>query len=400
MWLATLILLQTHAALDVAVQPLNGAKQSGVLVELDSQHFALEVGGKKKQFDIRDVMTLVVRDIAPQPDGDAVTSVELVDGSHLIGSGYQVTNRTANLQIGVRAVSIETRNIRAVRFHAPADALDGQWREILAEASSGDVIVLRRSPTALDQLEGIFHDVSDQTVEFEYDDQRIPVKRTKLEGMVYHHSSGRDLPDSLCTVKETNGTQWRTRSIQLQDGQLEIVTTSGTKCRIPWESIAQLDFSSGNVAYLSDLEFELQECTPYIASRVSPQRIMQLYAPRRDNGFEGAGLWLAGDNGARRFEKGMAIHSRSILVYRLDEPYRKLTALVGIDSRLRGQGNLVLVIEGDNRELLRRTISGSDAPFALDLNIKGVRRLKILVDFGASLDVADHLNLCNARIIK
>ena len=102
----------------------------------------------------------------------------------------------------------------------------------------------------------------------------------------------------------------------------------------------------------------------------------------------------------QQYDRGLAIHSRSQLVYRLTEPYRKLTAVVGIDSRLQGRGNLVLVIEGDDKELFRRDISGKDAPLPLDLNIEGVRRLKILVDFGESLDVADHLNLCNARIIK
>ena len=152
--------------------------------------------------------------------------------------------------------------------------------------------------------------------------------------------------------------------------------------------------------YLSDLEFELVECTPYVASRVSSDRIMQLYGPRRDCSFEGDGLWLNTGSEVQRFEKGLAIHSRSQLVYRLNEPYRKLTAIVGIDSRLQGRGNLILVIEGDDRQLIRRDISGRDAPLNLDLDIEGVRRLKIFVDFGASLDIADHLNICNARIVK
>ena len=77
-----------------------------------------------------------------------------------------------------------------------------------------------------------------------------------------------------------------------------------------------------------------------------------------------------------------------------------MTALVGIDSRLQGGGNVVLVIRGDNRELFRQAVSGQQPPLELDLNIENVRRLEILVDFGETLDVADHLNLCNARVIK
>ena len=103
----------------------------------------------------------------------------------------------------------------------------------------GDVIVLRRSRTALDQLEGVFHDVTDQTVEFEYEDQRIPVKRSKLEGMVYYHGVGRHLPTSVCEVQETGGSSWQAQSITLRDGRLKIVTAAGSECELPWSSIAR-----------------------------------------------------------------------------------------------------------------------------------------------------------------
>jgi hypothetical protein len=96
----------------------------------------------------------------------------------------------------------------------------------------------------------------------------------------------------------------------------------------------------------------------------------------------------------------LSIHSRSVLVFRWKEAYRKLTADVGIDSRVHGRGNVVLVITGDGKELFRQTIAGTDPPLPLDLNIEGVRRLEILVDFGETLDVADHLNFCNARVVK
>ena len=39
-------------------------------------------------------------------------------------------------------------------------------------------------------------------------------------------------------------------------------------------------------------------------------------------------------------------------------------------------------------------------PITINIDITGVRRLSILVDFGQQLDIADHLHLCNARITK
>ncbi len=400
MYLAVLLLLHAPANVNVAVEPLSGSKQVGTLVELDSQHIAIAVDGQRRSFDMRDLLSVAARRDEVPPTTSAAVWVELVDGSRILAQQYAAKDRTSEVEWGDRTISLETRNVRSVRFQAPSEALDGQWKEILAEEKTGDVIVLHRSKTSLDQLTGIFHDVTPDTVQFEYDGRTIPVKRTKLEGMVYHHPAGRDLPEALCTVQEVNGTSWKVKSVKLQDDRLQVDTVGGTHCDIPWSALARFDFSAGNVAYLSDLDFDLAQCTPFIASQVSAKRILQMYGPRRDNSFEGSGLWLGRGTDIQQYDRGLAIHSRSELVYRLTEPYRKLTAMVGIDSRLQGRGNLVLVISGDGRELFRRTISGKDPPFPLDVNIEGVRRLRILVDFGETLDVADHLNLCNARIVK
>jgi hypothetical protein len=45
-------------------------------------------------------------------------------------------------------------------------------------------------------------------------------------------------------------------------------------------------------------------------------------------------------------------------------------------------------------------VTGRDKAFPVDLDITGVKRLKILVDFGEEMDIADHLNLCDARLTK
>ncbi len=100
-------------------------------------------------------------------------------------------------------------------------------------------------------------------------------------------------------------------------------------------------------------------------------------------------------------EKGLSIHSRSLLVFRLTEPLPQADGRGGHRQPPAADAAMcVLVINGDDEELFRQTISGKDPPVPLDLNIEGVRRLEILVDFGETLDVADHLNLCNARIVK
>ena len=59
-----------------------------------------------------------------------------------------------------------------------------------------------------------------------------------------------------------------------------------------------------------------------------------------------------------------------------------------------------LSIFGDDRPLLETEIAGDQPPQPIQLDIAGVKRLKIVVDYGQNLDTGDWLNLCDARIVK
>ncbi|MBX7072417.1 MAG: NPCBM/NEW2 domain-containing protein, partial [Pirellulales bacterium] len=72
----------------------------------------------------------------------------------------------------------------------------------------------------------------------------------------------------------------------------------------------------------------------------------------------------------------------------------------GIDDRMDRRGDVVVAIEGDGRRLLQFEARGGQAPTPIDLDITGVQRLAIVVDFGENQDVADHLNLCEAKLMR
>lgn len=75
-------------------------------------------------------------------------------------------------------------------------------------------------------------------------------------------------------------------------------------------------------------------------------------------------------------------------------------ALAGIEPADAASGNVALTIFGDDRMLTESTIAGNCRPLPLELDVAGVKRLKIVVDYGQNLDTGDWLNLCNARIVK
>jgi hypothetical protein len=98
--------------------------------------------------------------------------------------------------------------------------------------------------------------------------------------------------------------------------------------------------------------------------------------------------------------KGLAIHSRTLLIYRVPAGVRRFQALAGIDESVRTGGHVRLEVRGDNRELFNAPVVAGQEPVEIDLDVAGVERLKILVDFGQQLDIGDSLHLCRARLTK
>ena len=401
MWKLIVLALAT-AAPQVEVTPLAGPPVQGDLVELSSQDVVLESSGQTHRWDTSELQSI---SRVPEPPAAEITPavvVEWLDGSRIQARGYAAQAGIASVNYAGPQLESRTDIIRYVRFPA-ADTMaqiDKQWQDIVASQHAADVLVIRRSPSTLDMLEGVIYDVNEQVVEFEFDGQRIPVPRSKIEGFMYYHVAGRKLPDPLCQLREVDGTRWSVASLAwngLAAAEVGIATAAGPEVLVPWERIQSFDFSSGNILYLSDIDPEQAQFAEFPQWRL-PQLagVQQMFSFQRDRSLSGGRM----QTGGQTCRKGLALHSRAELVYRVPEGYGQFRAVAGIDDEVRVSGHVILVISGDDRELFRQAISGGQDPVELNLDISGVRRLKILVDFGEEQDIADRLHLCEARITK
>jgi hypothetical protein len=129
--------------------------------------------------------------------------------------------------------------------------------------------------------------------------------------------------------------------------------------------------------------------------------------PRRNQSAYGGPLTLQFDaqsaapiDETRSYNKGLALRSHTELVYRVPAGFRRFTTVAGIDPSTSASGNVRLEIEGDGRLLWEDDIAGQEPPRSIELDIAGIKRLKIVVDYGRNLDTGDWLNLCDARIVK
>jgi hypothetical protein len=120
-----------------------------------------------------------------------------------------------------------------------------------------------------------------------------------------------------------------------------------------------------------------------------------------DQGYDGPlQLQFPGANDYRTFAKGIAAHSRTQLVYRLDGEKARLLGLAGMAPESGVTGSARLAITVDGRVMFDQIIQRPGAPVSLDIDLSGGRRLEILVDYGNDGDLGDRLYLCDLRIIK
>ena len=188
----------------------------------------------------------------------------------------------------------------------------------------------------------------------------------------------------------------KAKSVALAEGKFQIVTTFGGKLAGPSSRSSCSIFRPAEWSIWAISLRAAANGLPTSISASRPRRWPSFIGRRSISGLDGSPLQLAG----KTFPKGLAIPSRTKVTYKIAGKGKRLKALAGIDDSVREAGHVHLVISGDGKTLYDGQIVGRNPPVDLDLDVAGVKKLNILVDFGEGLDVGNYLDLCDARIVK
>ena len=371
-----------------------GERFAGALVEFSAAQIAIETAGGRRTAPTESLVSLAPETAPAAPEAKPAAWIELVDGSTLVAANFSVAAGQASFAtLSGQKVALPTRDIARVRFNSQTPELAAQWAEIAAGKHAGDVIVIRKKE-ALDYQSGVAGDTSDDRVQFTLDGETLSVKRSRVEGLIYFHPAGRDLPESVCRIADASGARFEVLAAELAEGAIELTTPAGLKTRVALQEIAAID---GKIQYLSDLTPEAVDWRPYFGEANVSAALKEFHRPRFNGYLDGGPLRL----GRQEYAKGVAMYGGSELTYRLPPGrYRRLKALAGIDDRSRPEGAVRLTILGDDKRLYEGDLTGRDEPLPLDLDISAVSRLKIIVGFGEGQEVQDHFDLSDARILK
>ena len=391
------------SAATVTLETIDGQKRTGDLTQLDGQQAVIGNATDSATVAVEQILR-VVNDDHLQRLVEPRLTIWLTDGSVLAAASFELQKDLARigLPIGVTA-EIDSRHLQRVRFRKPGNPhqLDQAWTEISADEHEGDVVVIRKSDRVLDYLEGAIGDVSAEEVQFSFDGDSFAVQRGKLEGFAFL-TPRTEQRRPVRVVYSSGNSAWNAASVGWLDDMVAMELMCGARIRLPQTAIRSIDFAATRIVYLSSLEPDKLTVTPRLtAASLNDLTRRLIYNPGVDQNLSGGRLSLFTKRQQRQleyFDRGLALHSRTELIYRLPDDFSHLQGIAGLDPALKQRGTVRLVIAGDDRVLIDQMLGANDAPLPLDLDIAGVTRLRILVDYGDDLDTADHLNLCEMRL--
>lgn len=173
--------------------------------------------------------------------------------------------------------------------------------------------------------------------------------------------------------------------------KLKAAHVSGVAWDIPLDAIVEIRVLRGRAVFLSDLSPLEAKHTPFLPGA-------REWPLQRDRSVASRPLRLKG----REFPKGLGMHSHSTVTYDLAGKYRAFHADVGLDDTTVGEGTAACAVEVDGQRVFEETALSrqKEARRLPVLDVRGAKRLTLIVDFGALGDSQDHVDWCDAVLLK
>ena len=383
-----LALAHCAAAQDSAFEPkivlLDG--RSLPLAELSIAGGKVTGSGLPEKLALDDLRQISVAPVASPPSGTAGIHLQLVGGGRIRASSLAIANDVCQVATfaSEEKLAIPLERVRAIRFDpaAKSEAID---KAIAAPSAEVDRIFVKVDD-AIESIGGITVAVTEGDLKAQIEGAEQAIPRSRLVAIVVTQPSGEDeLPYATVTLRD--GSTLPSEIQSLADGKLTLTMPPGGKVEIPWTTVASIAIRSRRVAYLSDLK----------PTTLEQRSIAFLDVPwKRDRSVMGRPLTV----GNRTFEKGIGVHATSKLTFDAGGQYDELAAEVGIDAETGGKGDCVFTVLADGESIFSQRVKGTDPPTPLRVDIRGMKKITLVVEAGEGLDLADHADWCDVRFIK
>lgn len=394
---------QASAAPRVTVESLTGTRYTGRLLELHPEVVIDLQDAAESAGDVVRVAWTEVARLSHHTDENAPPTTtspraplrfELSDGSTVFGRvlgaedvGFRIRfdeQREAVLTKSMLRTIVSTDVSTAAR-----DVLDEQRAAHARQARPDNANLQDRAIVARGEqamaLRGSVGQIMPNALQFAWNGRQLDLPWARVVGVIFARPSPRNAP---CKVFLHDETVLAGEVIGGSSQSVVLRSSIFGNTVLPWSRVAEIVVANERLVFLSDLQQMAYEFEPFLFKR---------WAFARDKTLFGKPIRLRGE----AYGKGITMHSRSRLSYRLPADASQFAASVGIVDDMEQRGCVSARVLADGRVLWEaNAIRGGAEPLNLLLDVNGVRELTLVVDYGDGLDLSDHLAWAMARIIR
>ncbi len=277
--------------------------------------------------------------------------------------------------------------------HPPSDRTerDALGRKMLQSSGKTDRVMLDNG----DELTGKIMALKTNKLEIRTANGPLTLELAKASSFIFNPALAADTrPKGMCVWSSfQDGSRLRLSQLQVDDKKVHANLLGGFEVAADAKSLVALQPVGGTVTYLSDVKPDSFKHVPYL----------QLpWTYEVDHNVLGGQLRCDG----RAFLKGLGMHSAARVTYALDQKYRRFESEIGIDDATRGKGSVVFRVFTDDGsgtwrdQFTSPVVRGGQSPLPISVDLWGVKRLSLLVEFADHGDELDHADWLNARFVK
>ncbi|MDY3558358.1 NPCBM/NEW2 domain-containing protein [Gemmata sp. JC673] len=386
-----------------------GKKLTGKLVAVEADNITFAVGDSKAVIPVRDVVVIDLGNkVGPLPkDAGTFSEIELTDGSTFRVAKFALKEKAFTVDQFPAPAGVERPKLEipvSAVFSAMKKADDQKvrdnWKKMLGTRGKRDLYVIAQE-TGFTFIQGTVlgggvDEKGRPVVNFEKEaGGKEDLLLTRSAGLVFHQPQPASVPATLCKVTDVFGHSLTAANIALTPEGVTVITVAGVKVTYPsTAALVRFDYALGNVAYLSDLDPQLE--VPELAPEEKGKRLNQPAAYLKDRSFANEAIKL--DN--QTFPKGVVLAPDTVATFTLNGDYSQFKAMAGIDENGADAAAAARVtIEGDGQVLFSELLKRKDKPKGLVLAVKGVKQLRVIVETDTPLN-GNYVTLADARVQK
>lgn len=362
------------------VELTDGSTPEGTLAAIDTDEVRLAAAGGDTVLPVARIRRVVLMKEAVAKARPAAVTVTTTTGSRIAGDDFAWTGDMAAVIRGEERIELPIDLVLMVAWRRPDDA-DGDpaWLPALPEQPESDLVIVGGGPKA-ECVACAITAVSPENVTVVLEGETIPVKRTRVAGLRWLRppaaAQGRIDVATVAGRFDAARVTWSPADELVLDGRV----------RMPAGWLEAIDYAAGRTVRLTTLEAERMEVEPFFGGLRRVEGLAGFFAPRVVTP-QPAG------------SPALLLRPRTVAVWRVPADSRRFFGTLRPASAAAPRA--AVVIDLDGREVFRGGFTADDPPAELpiDLDVAGVRRLTLTVDFAAG-GPGGPLRLDDARFEK